>query len=1045
MIKFDNLSKIYKTKNNVSINALQNISLSLPKTGMIFLLGKSGSGKSTFLNVLGGLDNFDSGDIFINGKSLKNFSIKELDSYRNTFVGFIFQNYNLLEDFNVKENLELGLNLQRKTPSNQEISNILEKVGLKDFENRKINQLSGGQKQRVAIARALMKNPNIIIADEPSAALDSKTSIQIFNILKELSKERLVLIVSHDRDFAFKYGDRIIELSDGQIFNDISCTENNTIEDNINDINNKKFVKTEYKEDDIYENANLNLIQSNLPLKNAIKIGASAFKNKTSKLIFSIILCSISFVFFIVAYSFACYDKNTALINSYYKSNESFHSVFAYSGDDDTILPFNNEMVDDFKKSCSYDIYNVGISGNNTQISLEKNISNSFFKKVYPTILSYYCEIDENFLNISNCKLVGNSRLPSNNNEIVLTKYIYSLFNKFGYYNNGKIESINSYNDLIGKTLSTKVCEFTICGIIDTNLDFSDINKFSKPTITQEQIDNITQKYDFVKTSQHSCIYVNNNCLENINKLSKNYTYESLTTINNVKINNNLSTTSTYFSTYNKLLKSKFFDSTKLSLNNNECLYDCNQVISYIFNNIEFDYNQQPKDFEQDIIEDNKLFPEIKSLDNIFENLYKIGKYKFTCLNSDYIKELIKSNKNEFATTLTDTEIDNLSINNIFLMFYSYRKEDLTFYNFYLNYIDELISKYNAEKYLFNSDTMKLFNCNYKENELHLLNYNTLIKNTTIENFYINIKKLFTYKNFDLCKDYYSKNISVALSDNNIIDYFVKNLDLIYDETLISAYKDFFIDFVLDYAKINNLTFDCTIIKDNTSINCNVVGFYIDENNTESLLINENDLNNYIDIDKIFNYSFLLIKIPSTKQQIIQQLNNINTFTTNLNIYDTNINISIRLNSFLIENLNKLDSIIEKISIAFLILGLIFAIFASIHYCLYISTSISYKKKDIGILKALGGTGKDIFKIFLAESIIISLIILSLSLIISYIAVNIFNNQIINTIYIPVYLINIGIKQISITILLLSLLTLSATYFSVKKPANKKPIETIKE
>ena len=291
MIKFDNLSKIYKTKNNVSINALQNISLSLPKTGMIFLLGKSGSGKSTFLNVLGGLDNFDSGDIFINGKSLKNFSIKELDSYRNTFVGFIFQNYNLLEDFNVKENLELGLNLQRKTPSNQEISNILEKVGLKDFENRKINQLSGGQKQRVAIARALMKNPNIIIADEPSAALDSKTSIQIFNILKELSKERLVLIVSHDRDFAFKYGDRIIELSDGQIFNDISCTENNTIEDNINDINNKKFVKTEYKEDDIYENANLNLIQSNLPLKNAIKIGASAFKNKTSKLIFSIILC----------------------------------------------------------------------------------------------------------------------------------------------------------------------------------------------------------------------------------------------------------------------------------------------------------------------------------------------------------------------------------------------------------------------------------------------------------------------------------------------------------------------------------------------------------------------------------------------------------------------------------------------------------------------------------------------------------------------------------------------------------------------------------
>ncbi|MDR0696745.1 MAG: ATP-binding cassette domain-containing protein [Christensenellaceae bacterium] len=221
MLELINVKKTYTTKTGVNVDALKGISLKFPDTGMVFILGKSGSGKSTLLNLMGGLDSFDSGEMIVKGKSTTAFKQSELDSYRNTSIGFIFQDYNILEEFSVGANIALAMQLQGLNATNDAISNILDQVGLAGFGKRKPNELSGGQQQRVAIARALVKNPEIIMADEPTGALDSNTGLQVFDALKDLSKDKLILIVSHDREYAELYGDRVIELSDGNVISDI--------------------------------------------------------------------------------------------------------------------------------------------------------------------------------------------------------------------------------------------------------------------------------------------------------------------------------------------------------------------------------------------------------------------------------------------------------------------------------------------------------------------------------------------------------------------------------------------------------------------------------------------------------------------------------------------------------------------------------------------------------------------------------------------------------------------------------------------------------
>ena len=224
MIKVQELTKIYKSKNRTNCVALDHVSFTLPDNGMVFVLGKSGSGKSTLLNLLGGLDEFEEGEIFFEDEQLSGFTQQDFYDYRCRHIGFVFQDFHLLEELTVEENIKLVFDLESADYGDR-ISYSLEKVGMLQYASRYPRELSGGQKQRVAMARAIAKNPEVILCDEPTGNLDADNSKQILNLLKEFSKTKLVIIVSHNIPDAEAYADRVLELCDGKILRDVERRE----------------------------------------------------------------------------------------------------------------------------------------------------------------------------------------------------------------------------------------------------------------------------------------------------------------------------------------------------------------------------------------------------------------------------------------------------------------------------------------------------------------------------------------------------------------------------------------------------------------------------------------------------------------------------------------------------------------------------------------------------------------------------------------------------------------------------------------------------
>lgn len=398
MLQTKNLTKIYKA-NGVEVKALDDVTLSFGDSGMCFILGKSGSGKSTLLNVCGGLDAPDSGEIIIKNRSSKDFSQKDFDSYRNTYVGFIFQEYNVLNEFSVEDNVMLALELQGKPRDKATVNQLLEMVDLKGMNNRKPNTLSGGQKQRVAIARALVKNPEIIMADEPTGALDSNTGKQVFETLKKLSRDKLVVVISHDREFAERYGDRIIELKDGKVVRDVTrqagsdkftetvsqvnpstllirsgsklseediekirnvvensksdviiTSDENGVEEykksrGIMDNGGGSFVNTVQPQQRQYTDAESKFIRSSLPLRHAARIGASGIKLKPVRFAFTLLLSIISFVMFGMFSCLMFYNNETVVANSMYDYGWDYVRV-------------NQQYVEHVKDSSSYEYTN---------------------------------------------------------------------------------------------------------------------------------------------------------------------------------------------------------------------------------------------------------------------------------------------------------------------------------------------------------------------------------------------------------------------------------------------------------------------------------------------------------------------------------------------------------------------------------------------------------------------------------------------------------------------------------------------------------------
>ena len=221
MLDLKNIKKYY-TVGDTTTKALDDVSISFREKEFVSILGASGSGKTTMLNMIGGLDRYDSGDLVINGQSTKTFKDSDWDAYRNNSVGFIFQNYNIITHLSIIDNVTMGMTLSG-VGSEEKITKAKEalvRVGLEKHMNKKPAQLSGGQLQRVAIARALANDPEILLADEPTGALDTETSHEIMDLIKELAKDRLVIMVTHNPELAEEYSDRIIRFNDGVVLDD---------------------------------------------------------------------------------------------------------------------------------------------------------------------------------------------------------------------------------------------------------------------------------------------------------------------------------------------------------------------------------------------------------------------------------------------------------------------------------------------------------------------------------------------------------------------------------------------------------------------------------------------------------------------------------------------------------------------------------------------------------------------------------------------------------------------------------------------------------
>lgn len=436
MIELKNVSKTYKSKKSINTKALDNVSLNFDDKGMTFILGKSGSGKSTLLNVIGGLDKYDSGDMIILGKSSKDFNQADFDSYRNTYIGFVFQEFNILEDYDVYENIVLALQLQQKDVDKQQVENLLKKLELKELSHRKVNELSGGQKQRVAIARALIKEPKIILADEPTGNLDSSTGKQVMDLLKEISKEKLVIIVSHDRESANTYGDRIIEIKDGSI---------------INDVKKKEF---DYKIENNYKT-----IKSKLPFKESFKLGIGSLRHKKIKLCFTIILTVFSLLFLSIIDTLSSYNVNLAHSKLLKDRKEEFVQIEKYQwySEDDYVNKYNLVLketdITDIKNRIekkSNLIYRVRNDYGYENIYDVLHISSEFdgYSYTYGNLELEIVE-DSSFEYVKKFNVVG--RIPEANNEIIISNVVADLIIEKGItpFNEDKLYYPKDYQELI--------------------------------------------------------------------------------------------------------------------------------------------------------------------------------------------------------------------------------------------------------------------------------------------------------------------------------------------------------------------------------------------------------------------------------------------------------------------------------------------------------------------------------------------------------------------------------------------------------------------
>lgn len=430
MILIKNAVKTYDKGLPKEVVALNNINIELPDAGFVSIAGKSGCGKTTLLNCLAGLDTLDNGEIIVNGVDLKKLSEKQLEDYRNSCIGIVFQEFNCLDDLTVYQNIELALKLQGKKQCNEDVLKAIKDVGLEGLGDRKISELSGGQKQRVAIARALVKGSQIILADEPTGNLDSDTGVQIFDLLKQISKEKLVIVISHDKENTAIYSDKLIEMKNGKIIadNDLGLPPQITC---------NKPLKTN--------------IKTHLGFAWIARFGIRLATTKKLRLVLSILLPAVMLAVFGLSLTVLLFSQTKQELNDMYRENISVIRIAKlkqYAKNDYNEMRFSTDEINELSQKH--------------KVFLSQSISISLNPKTDRWTLDDYGRAAENsesivvyddtdYHDLGLTKLCG--RLPKKDNEIAITDLAYDYYLRYGYYDldTDTILPITNYQDVCDK------------------------------------------------------------------------------------------------------------------------------------------------------------------------------------------------------------------------------------------------------------------------------------------------------------------------------------------------------------------------------------------------------------------------------------------------------------------------------------------------------------------------------------------------------------------------------------------------------------------
>lgn len=938
MIEVRNLKKTYKPKKGVKVQALDGIDLKFEDKGLVFILGKSGSGKSTLLNMLGGLDNFDEGEIIIKGKSSKDFTQSDFDSYRNTFIGFIFQEYNILNDFTVGANIALAMELQGHKAESNTLNGILEEVDLAGYAGRKPGELSGGQKQRVAIARALIKNPQIIMADEPTGALDSNTGKQVFDTLKRLSKDKLVIVVSHDRDFAEQYGDRVIELADGRVISDIKKykAEAKSVSGGVDIIDEKiihirpgyqltekdmelindylknnresgSFISLDGKTNteirklarideegsrenfadtceenlDIreYDASDFKMIKSRLPFKNSVKMAAGSLKKKPFRLFMTILLSMVAFVLFGLTHTMISYERLKSNVDSIMDSSVDYVS-------------FVKKEKRTYGNHYSY--YETTNLSDKDIDAIKKEFPDKTFFEVYlPSVVSDGISFRKNLYDAKEIEEAG----------------YYSYYTMFFT----GLASVSATDiEQLGYSLEGKMAEHENEVVI---------TRYAAETFLKTGYSGTdsTDKTEIASVSD----LIGRTLTLNLGLGEKDYTITGIA---------DTGFDSARYEKYKEPLKSG------MSIGDYMLASELEDVTKYSYHALLFIDGSSYRY----ILENTGLY-------NIYGNTYGISLFKDINGNEEYLS---------VSAMLCDSRIPVSEKQNIILFDDDRDINDLSLSE------EEIILPVSA-----------------LEGE---------------ESLYAKLKE--ARKN---------GNLAGVIKDNK-------------DEIAGKAIK------MIMWREGQELTFSQKI-----------AGIYDDMETEQNAAVFSKSVFDKLGIDENARYKTVLSDMPVKRKDI--------TDIVSYSIHSDDGTKRYDLMNSVSSMLDTVSSAIRTTSKVFLVVGIIFAVFASIMLMNFIATSIANKKREIGILRAVGARGTDVFRIFFHESLMIALVNWLISALATGLVVT-FINQIIRDKYnLLVTILHFGIIQIAVMLLISLGVAFAASFLPIYRVSRKKPIEAIRK